>query len=201
MTAAEVRTTAPPHPGGSVLASSGARASSRGASSESPRGRPGALRGGDRGSVRRTHAGISEGRSRRASSGLPEAWRPGSHRGSSRCYLHPPQARVRSNPPAYLSLPPAERKGTPTASNPQVRQAAMTPRAGADQKAGDSQVQGQSLKRRGGTMEEAPPTSSRSSLPRLSRGSIGRSRGLGVRKRADVAGRGSLSVLWLCCGS
>lgn len=127
MTAAEVRTTAPPHPGGSVLASSGARAGSRGASSESPRGRPGALRGGDRGSVRRTHAGISEGRSRRASSGLPEAWRPGSHRGSSRCDLHPPQARVRSNPPAYLSLPPAERKGTPTASNPQVRQAAMTP--------------------------------------------------------------------------
>lgn len=50
-------------------------------------------------------------------------------------------------------------------------------------------------------MGEAPPTSSRLSLPRLSRCWIGRSPGLRVRKGADVAGRGSLSVLWQCFGS
>lgn len=80
---------------------------------ESPCGRPGDLRDGDREWVPRTDAGISEGRSRRASSGPQEAWRAGSHRSSPRSDLHPPRASVRSFLPAYLILPPAEGKGTP----------------------------------------------------------------------------------------
>lgn len=112
MTAAEVRTTAPPHPGGSVLASSGARASSRGASSESPRGRPGALRGGDRGSVRRTPAGISEGLRGSVAQGI--LWSAGSvaPRKPPRQFavLPAPSPGESEKQPAGLPKSPARRK-------------------------------------------------------------------------------------------
>lgn len=110
---ARALTAAQPHPGDCPNPGQRECGQLRGIIRESPGGRPGNLRDGDRGSVPRTDAGISEGRSRRASSGPPEAWRLGSHRSSPQSDLRLPQENLGSIPPAYLTLPPAKGKGTP----------------------------------------------------------------------------------------